>query len=60
MIWEETVKIYYAKCERCGHEWKRRSEDVPKVCPTCKSPYWNKERVRGVRKGVEGVTSTDE
>lgn len=58
--WQETVILCYAKCERCGHEWKRRSADLPKVCPKCKSPYWNKERVRGVRKGAEGVTSTDE
>jgi protein-arginine kinase activator protein McsA len=30
-------------CERCGHEWlpKRTEKQEPKVCPKCKSPYWN-------------------
>jgi predicted Zn-ribbon and HTH transcriptional regulator len=30
------------KCERCGHEWlSRNKKREPKVCPNCKSPYWN-------------------
>jgi len=32
------------KCERCGHEWIPRNDDLPTICPKCKSPYWNKER----------------
>ena len=28
-------------CERCMHEWVTRGKDMPKVCPKCKSPYWN-------------------
>ncbi len=34
------------KCERCGHEWVPRtySDKEPRVCPQCKSPYWNVER----------------
>ena len=33
------------KCERCGHEWiPRNKEDHPRVCPKCKSPYWDKPR----------------
>jgi hypothetical protein len=38
-------------CERCEHEWIPRSEngEEPRVCPRCKSPYWNKPR-----KNVEG------
>ncbi len=34
------------KCERCGHEWVKRSttEGDPVICPKCKSPYWNKPR----------------
>lgn len=31
------------KCERCSHEWVPNNE-VPVVCPKCKSPYWNKKR----------------
>lgn len=30
------------RCERCGHEWLPRDEhQEPKVCPKCKSPYWD-------------------
>jgi predicted Zn-ribbon and HTH transcriptional regulator len=34
------------KCERCGHTWLPRAttEDIPTICPKCKSPYWNKPR----------------
>lgn len=39
------------RCTRCGYEWVPRyyysegGEMVPpKVCPKCKSPYWNQER----------------
>ena len=39
---EITLKGY--RCERCDHTWVPREEDVPLVCPKCKSPYWNKPR----------------
>ncbi|MEW6295231.1 MAG: hypothetical protein AB1467_02950 [Candidatus Diapherotrites archaeon] len=30
------------KCERCGHKWVPRMEkELPRVCPYCKSPYWD-------------------
>lgn len=33
------------KCERCGHEWIPNDiAKEPKVCPKCKSPYWNVPR----------------
>ena len=33
------------KCERCGHEWvPRNMKDPPRVCPECKSPYWDRPR----------------
>jgi predicted Zn-ribbon and HTH transcriptional regulator len=31
-------------CERCGHKWVPREEGDPRVCPKCKSPYWNSPR----------------
>ena len=39
-------------CKRCGHEWAlRKSQDgEPVTCPKCKTPYWNKERVKGGEK----------
>ncbi len=36
------ITIMGYKCERCGHEWiPNDAEKEPKVCPKCKSPYWN-------------------
>ncbi len=35
-------KISILKCKRCNHEWPTRNN--PKVCPLCKSVYWNEER----------------
>ncbi|MBI4362265.1 MAG: hypothetical protein HY558_03740 [Euryarchaeota archaeon] len=33
------------KCERCDHEWiPRHPEENPRVCPKCKSPYWDRPR----------------
>ncbi len=31
------------RCKRCGNEWVPRVENV-KVCPHCKSPYWDTDR----------------
>ncbi len=31
-------------CLRCNHCWKTRRNKIPKFCPKCKSPYWNKKR----------------
>jgi len=33
-------------CNRCLHKWASRMVIEPKLCPGCKSPYWNKPRVR--------------
>lgn len=30
-------------CKRCSHTWLSKVK-VPKQCPHCKSPYWQKER----------------
>ena len=38
------VKVDAWECERCGHIWKPRSEEKPKVCPKCKSPYWDRAK----------------
>lgn len=41
------VKLSGYKCERCGHQWVPRNQNKkedPRVCPKCKSPYWNKPR----------------
>ena len=50
------------KCLRCGHEWPSRLEKLPKQCPKCRSPYWNKPKVKqsGPRRTVieAGFNST--
>jgi len=39
---KKEIKVYGCKCERCKHKWITRSEEIPVVCPKCKSPYWDK------------------
>ncbi len=41
--------VWAFRCERCGWEWIPRKpwsegEELPTVCPSCKSPYWNRPR----------------
>lgn len=38
------VQVWAWKCERCEHVWVPREDAEPRVCPKCKSPYWNKPR----------------
>ncbi|MFK4703363.1 ATP-binding protein [Roseateles asaccharophilus] len=39
------VLLMGCRCERCMHEWVPREKDKdPTVCPSCKSPYWDKPR----------------
>ena len=34
------------RCERCEHEWVPRggAEEEPRVCPKCRSPWWNRPK----------------
>lgn len=41
------ITVMGFRCERCGHEWIPRIEsdgDEPRICPKCKSAYWNQPR----------------
>lgn len=40
------IQLWGWKCERCEHVWVPRdgAKEEPRVCPKCKSPYWNKPR----------------
>lgn len=40
-------------CLRCEKTWAPRINKLPKYCPKCKSPYWNKSR-RGEIKDEKG------
>jgi predicted Zn-ribbon and HTH transcriptional regulator len=44
------IELPTLKCLRCGHEWVPNRPVEPKVCPKCKSPYWNKPKWKGLRK----------
>ena len=46
--------VWAWKCERCEHEWlpREQGQPEPRVCPKCKSPYWNRPRVQ--RKAAKG------
>ena len=47
------IQISGFRCERCGHEWVPRGKSRdPKVCPECKSPYWDTPRQIKPRKGA--------
>jgi len=39
------ITVMGYRCERCVHEWVPRDfNGEPKVCPKCKSAYWNSPR----------------
>ena len=46
---EVELALARLKCKRCSHEWVRRGEELPEICPECKSPYWNRVRKRTLR-----------
>lgn len=42
---ELKLQVTAYKCERCKHQWiPRNKKETPTICPSCKSPYWNKPR----------------
>jgi DNA-directed RNA polymerase subunit RPC12/RpoP len=57
--------IHSLHCYRCGWEWIPRQAKPPVKCPACKSPYWDKPKVRKgkpklVNDGTESDASTDD
>ena len=37
-------------CNRCSYEWFSNKAEPPVTCPSCRSPYWNKERTYKIKK----------
>lgn len=35
------VELPSFECQRCGHKWHPKKEQMPVCCAFCKSPYWN-------------------
>lgn len=38
------LAVLGVKCLRCQHQWIRKTPQKPRVCPKCKSPYWDRPR----------------
>jgi hypothetical protein len=38
------LQVWGYRCERCGHEWVPRGDEPPRICPSCKSPYFDRMR----------------
>lgn len=45
------VELPIFKCVRCLHTWYPRTPK-PVVCPRCKSPYWDKPRLKTHKKVI--------
>jgi len=43
-------KFKFWECIRCGHIWISNGKKIksfkPKYCPNCKSPYWDRKRIK--------------
>ena len=47
------VPILGYRCYRCGHEWRPNDLDIlPRVCPKCKNPYWDRPRKASGKRSV--------
>ena len=53
------VAIVGNRCYRCGYSWIPRDlKDIPETCPSCRSPYWRKAKVR-FKKNKKGGKTND-
>ena len=45
------VYIVGNRCYRCSYEWRSNNMNkLPRVCPKCKSPYWDRPKTNGEHK----------
>ena len=41
------ITVMGYRCERCAYEWiPKNFVNEPRVCPKCKSPYWDRPKKR--------------
>lgn len=52
-----TVELLTLHCYRCGASWTPR-RPVVRMCPRCKSPYWDEPRIR-IPRGGRGLGVED-
>ncbi len=49
------ILIVGHRCYRCSHEWVSSDKNnIPKVCPSCKSPYWDRPRIKPQKNNKNG------
>jgi predicted Zn-ribbon and HTH transcriptional regulator len=49
------IRLWGYQCERCEHQWVPvKQDEKPKVCPKCKSPYWDRPRRDAEAKAKSG------
>ncbi len=53
----ERVEVPVLRCYRCGASWTPR-RPVVRLCPRCKSPYWDEPRIR-IPVGGDGLGISD-
>ena len=47
------IKLIGQQCKRCEHTWlPREALQEPRVCPKCKSPYWNRLRQNRIKEEI--------
>ena len=39
------------ECTRCKHRWQSRLTVPPRVCPSCKNPWWSVPKTQSASKG---------
>ncbi len=55
--WGSSSPLYEAgaatglTCLRCGYTWRPRASTLPRKCPRCNSPYWNRQRLKDKGQG---------
>lgn len=65
MSYKVRIEMDGYRCLRCGHEWVPRvlrGDELPTICPKCKSPYWNKTRrqpLKRIEKAEANVKSVE-
>jgi hypothetical protein len=48
------------ECVRCGHKWRPRGDEAPRVCPNCNQPWWFEGRGKDWRSGITDDDSSEE
>jgi len=48
------IELRRLNCKRCGHNWIPHKEEI-RICPKCKSPYWDRERKKKKEENVKKI-----